>query len=298
MSSPEAPGDQSSKLPKELTSELEAIAAEQPEPKSAQLLERMPPEIRAHAERMEENFQNSKPYLFALADQLITAYGERKWTELVGDETGGRLPARFVRKTLLGAGIDLPIDYIEASGVSRKEKPESLYDQRAAGITAQGHDKVLVISEQANTFRGSRYLRDRLSPHAKTVDFAFVTARSEPPADLGASFVGGIGEVAKQSSYHAYENPGINTGPKEKLTLRIARKILPEKVKMAIKMRQGPDRTSSAALTNLEKNPNPQSPVARATEDKTYGLLAAYSYTRMDELADEYHAQFESELAA
>lgn len=232
------------------------------------MLGRFIPDFKPSPEKLQKQFdprlEQCKPYLFHLANQLVDAYPDRKWNMLIGDDTSGRLPTRFVRKVFEGAGIQIPTRYIAASSSVNHAKPRETYDQYAKALAANAAEPVrgLIVSESGGTFGSLNFTHSVLAPHFDTLDTAVAVARISPGANLGQTYTGAeVGdETAMNAIWTAFEHP--------------------------LQTRRGPQ--WSGPLTNLDRNQDPERADARRTDDKTYRSLAQYCFARMDTLATEY----------
>jgi hypothetical protein len=205
--------------------------------------------------------------LFRLAGELLDAYNERQWNLLIGDDTSGRLPARFVRKVLAETGVVVPTRYIAASRSVNASKTPGAYDRYAKAITYNGGEPVrgLLITESAGDGLGSlHFTHDVLKPHCETLDSAIVASRGTPDAGLGEVYLGAPAgdETALHAVWTTFEHP--------------------------LQTRRGEQ--WSGALTNLDRSTHPDRGDATRATETAYRGLAHYCYERMDALAVEFVA--------
>ncbi|HSX34517.1 MAG TPA: hypothetical protein VLF62_02635 [Candidatus Saccharimonadales bacterium] len=225
---------------------------------------RRPSEEKA-TQQFDARLEGAKPLLFNLAGQLVNAYPEHQWNVLVGDDTSGRLPTRFIRKVFEAAGVRIPTGYIAASRSVNGGKPIETYTNHAERLASKsGTDpaRVLLVTESAGDTLGSiRFTRDLIEPYAASVDTAIVASRGTPGEDLGDVYTAAVGdEGALDVVWKTFEHPLQTRG----------------------------DEQWSGALTNLHKNLDPESAVAGVTSETGYRHLANHAYSRMDELAAEF----------
>jgi hypothetical protein len=225
---------------------------------------RRPSEEKATTQ-FDQRLQGAKPLLFNLAGQLIDAYPTHQWNVLVGDDTSGRLPTRFIRKVFEAAGVRIPTGYIAASRSVNSNKPLETYANHAERLAAKsGQDpaRVLLVTESAGETLGSiRFTHDLIEPFAASVDTAIVASRGTPNEGLGDVYAAAVGdENALGIIWKTFEHPLQTRGEEQ----------------------------WSGALTNLNKNLDPSSAVAGLTGDTGYRHLAAHAYGSMDALAAQY----------
>jgi hypothetical protein len=206
-----------------------------------------------------------KPMLFELAGKLLDAYDARQWNLLIGDDTSGRLPARFVRKVLAETGIAVPTRYIAASRSVNASKVPGTYNHYAQAITASNGEPVrgLLITESAGEGLGSlHFTHDVLAPYCESLDSAIVASRGTPDAGLGEVYLGAPAgdETALHAVWTTFEHP--------------------------LQTRRGEQ--WSGALTNLDRNADPARGDAALAAETTYRGVARYCYGRMDALAVEF----------
>jgi hypothetical protein len=184
---------------------------------------------------------------------------------IIGDDTSGRLPARFVRQVFNKAGIKIPTRYIAASRSVSSTKMPGTYEAYAKDVTEQVGRKPrgLLVTESAGETLGSiRYTHELIRPHCESLDTAIVASRGNPIPELGKVYTGAaIGdEAALHSVWETFEHP--------------------------LQTRRG--QQWSGALTNLERSSDPTRGDAQLTNRTAYRGVAKYCYGRMDTLAAEY----------
>jgi hypothetical protein len=246
------------------------------------------PEQRKMVKQFEHDIENAAPYLFNLADQLLEAYPRHQWNMLIGDDTGGRLPTRFVRKAFEAQGIEIPTHYIMANHDGRDAVEPAVYQEYVRKVLSEVEDpRVLIVSEDAGAFRTLGYLKELFSSEGAQVDLAVGAIPRPAPETLEPFFAGGIGHTPNAAMWAAFEKIDVGHQP---LAKRVLRRAVPGVVKRAIANKipeQMPHATTYPA-TNLDNIPHDNLPTATLHEDETYRSFAHYCYERMDQLADEY----------
>lgn len=230
----------------------------------------------------------SKPYLFNLADQLVTHYPQRNWNVLIIDDISARLPARFVRKVLeTSFGLSLPMYFIQAGYLARQRVPKKQYSQYMHFIASNlaSDSRPLVISESAGTFATAKFLLELVASEFHEVDFAVVVSKSVGDNLAANVYVGNEGQDAGRAIYNTFE------GGKEKSVFHLGR-ILPLLVKRIITRRFPQTITiSTQKLTGVKRS---NDPYVAASRDEDSGQLVHYFRKRMDSLAAEYFLQKKS----
>lgn len=236
----------------------------------------------------EANLQLCKPALFDLASQIITALPERQWDVLVGDDKGGRLPTRFIRKVLASYGSEPQTSYITGGRNAREATSSEVFKARAAQIGQLG-GRSLIVSESNNTHTTARFLEGLLSPYFENVDYAVIVSRDDCSEVGDETFVGGYDKELVNAVYDTFENPlsGISATGTAYLGLRrIVGSFLPKDIKSRLLTNKGLRYDpNSSALTGLIENPG--FAYASRVENSNFGV-SNYCYARMDSLALEF----------
>ncbi len=239
-------------------------------------------------EHFESGLQACKPALFDLAGQIITALPERQWDVLVGDDKGGRLPTRFIRKVIANFGVDLPARYITGGRNAREATTPEAFEARAKQIGQLGN-RALIISESNNTHTTARFLDGLLKSSFDMVDYAVVVSRDDCSEVGDETFVGGYDKELVNAVYDTFENPlsGISATGTAYLGLRrIVGSFLPKDIKSRLLTNKGLRYDpNSSALTGLIENPG--FAYASRVENSNFGV-SNYCYARMDSLALEF----------
>lgn len=263
----------------------------QDRPASEVIFDKLDVDKRLLAERFESNIQSVKGFMFGLADQLVDDYPKKKWNLIIGDDTSGRLPTRFIRKAFESQGIDLPVSYVMASRKSRRDVPQELYEAYAQSLADKLDEpmRALIVTENSSGTANCtiRFVEDLIKPVAQSVDMATVAARVKDES-FNNLYVGGVGEDATSSIASTFESFALDD--QVSFPRKLVQRFIPKSVKDTIhNFTGGATRVDlvSSSSTNLDNACYGQ-PVARRAEDVTYRPLAAYCYTRMDKLAQEY----------
>lgn len=231
-----------------------------------------------------------KPLLFNMAEQVSTAASESDWELIIGDDCSGRPITRFIRKILEPQGYTPPTTYVCTSQRTRMTTSENLYDQYLETIASHYDrpERVLLVSEKLGSGETAAFISKLLRRHFQLIDFAFLSARYDPPppVDCDRIFFGGVGIDAGMAVYRTFESV-VKVHSKRAQFNQILRKFVPEPLKQPLFRRFPLIRTSSShPLHNLV--PGERQPMASVTPDKTYRTLAQNTFLRMDLLANEF----------
>lgn len=240
------------------------------------------------------NFNSSlelcAPYLFNLADQVIESDTERfRDYVIIGEDTSGRLPTRFIRKVLSGIGIDVPTAYICASQQARRQVPAEKYQQHITCIASRHCDRpnVLVVTDNTGTGDTANFIGKLLKPAFRQADLAILASLytivpSFP--DFDQVMIGGVGRKASDAEYLTFES--VSKTSRAAFLTSLIRHTLPEHLQTRLFRRLPLPRTSTSyQLTNLVSS---RETYAARTADTRYRTLAKIAYQRMDSLALEF----------
>ncbi len=236
------------------------------------------------------NLDQAKPYLFELARKVITASIKNKWNLILGDDTSGRLPTRFIRKLLQNENFNISTRYICASRSARTVIPIVDFNAYVDKLTGElpNETRVLVVTESIGSGTAAKFIESLLRRRFNKVDFAVVSSRFGHPNMLsGNVYIGGEGDDAADIIHRTFEKVGkYNTNEKIIYTIK---RMIPHPLRKRLIGHTTMGRRSSYPLTNLassdEKHPFP---FAHFTDDKTYTTAAHASYLRIDQLAEEF----------
>lgn len=234
-----------------------------------------------------KEIEATKPLLFSLADQLVQT-DPNQWNVLIGDDSGGRLPARFVRGVLEAEGRGLKTFFVTGSGVYRNVKGEDPYHEYFAMIQEQLGEPLrpLLVTESIGSGATIEFLKQSIAPYceqAPEVAAVAVDGASQQFAD----YAGGIGEKPLEEVFYAYESATrLKFG---KRVLRAVLGLIPDNVKAPIKARSSFRVQPPTPNLTVGISPNLASelPVASVLPNRN-GALAARAFQTMDRMAFEY----------
>ena len=238
---------------------------------------------------LKEELLSSKPYLFNLADQLVTHFPERQWDALFVDDTNARLPARFLRKVLEDSSSrSLPMYFVQSGRLARGRVPKEKYFEYMHFIAGSlppkkldfSQKRALVVSESAGTFETAKFLLDITSAEFDETDFAIVASRSSAINLDTNVYIGIYGKEITRIIGQTFE------GAKEKSLFYFGRKILPPSVRLKITRRFPQIVTESTQKMTGVKGSN--NPYVAASRTENSARLAHLFRSRMNLLAQEY----------
>ncbi len=251
------------------------------------------PEVIKHIEGTEE-------LLFSLADKL-TATDKDRWNVLIGDDSGGRLPARFVRNVLKSDERDFKTFFVAGSKVYRDANGPEPYQEYFRQIQEQVGEPLrpLIVTESVGSGSTIDFLTETLAPFCEQSPEIAAVAVKEDVKDK-VDYIGGLGDEPLKEVALAYESAReIKFG---KRVLAAVLRRIPEKVKEPLKKRsdfriQPPSPNLTVGITPELQN---ALPVASLMDERD-GALARKAFETMDELAKEYsdaNSDVEHKIAA
>jgi hypothetical protein len=150
--------------------------------------------------------QTVKPYLFALADQLIEAAPRKNWDLILGDDKGGRIVTFFVRRVLENAGHKTPTFFVLGSSITREHFGADAYEDYfryiASSLGSQSLN-TLIVTESTSSGRTIDWLAERLAPVSASVECATVTNKF--PNRYRPEYAGASGYEAAARSFYTFE---------------------------------------------------------------------------------------------
>lgn len=255
--------------------------------------------INESIDRFNNDLHSCKPTLWHLADMLIEhAEQNGPWDVLLGDDTSGRLPTRFIRKVLekKGLGPEKTL-YVNASSSKYIRDNRDVLDYEVAVDLSQLEQQcereltdfgegVLVISEAADTFTTLGRIDDSI-PESVKRNFAIVALGENVilPDRFKEAFIGTQDEAQARAVFFAFEAPGI-VDNKEKLTDILKKNRAAKEIANLLGIRRN-RRLSSYPKTGLVSG-DQGSFTAKRSSDNSYRALTNHCYRAMDVLAEDY----------
>ncbi|MEO5690683.1 MAG: hypothetical protein ABIQ64_00675 [Candidatus Saccharimonadales bacterium] len=234
-----------------------------------------------------DKIEDAEPLLHALVDTLLTTEKTR-WNVLIGDDSSGRLPTRFVHEVLKQDGRDHKTFFVASSKMYRSLHGLAPYEAYFEYITSEIGEPLrpLVVTESVDTGRTIDFLREALEPFCiQKPEFAAVAAST-----VGASkvdYVGGIGERARNDVWHAFESPPELSLARAAM-LNIWRQ-LPGSMKTTIKSKIdisiNPPTINSTV--GIETDLDSPIPIVRLTKNRD-SVRSASAYRQVDDMAKRY----------
>jgi hypothetical protein len=225
-----------------------------------------------------------KPFLFELADNVISAAEDARWNVLIGDDVSGRLPAYFMRRVLGQAGFELPMHYVAGSKRLHDHLNSQAYDERLTHIhTSIGARTLrpLIITESIGTRATLNFLEEKLAPMSSAIESACLVAKFP---ELSATYNGGVGKEASRTVFYTFESDSLAT-PKRRAVATL-RRLIPQAIKnhAPAEVKQIGSWPSNELL-GLHIDKQASYPICERTGSNPYTSLA---YSLMDDLAAEY----------
>lgn len=232
------------------------------------------------------NIQATEPLLFSLAEQVLATEKDR-WNVIIGDDAGGRLPARFVHDLLKQDGRDFKTFFVASSGVYRNANGPEPYEKYFKHLQEELGEPLrpLIVTESVGTGSAVDFLRTHLEPVSSQIPevaTVAVSAESEHKVD----YAGGAGQEAINEVWHAYESPQpLSLGRR---ALKAVWKRIPDPVQNQVRSRTTASirPPSMNETVGIRVDVDSAIPVATRHEDRD-GQRSTDAYRLIDELAAE-----------
>lgn len=240
----------------------------------------------------------TEPLLSELADQILNTEKDR-WNVVIGDDAGGRLPARFVHDLLKQDGRDVRTFFVASSSVYRNANGPGPYETYFKHLRNELGEPLrpLVVTESVGTGSAVDFLRAQLSPVSSQEPEIATVAVSEASVDK-VNYAGGIGAEPINEVWHAYESPErVTLGQR---ALRAAWRRLPDSVQVQVRPRAASTITPYSAneTVGISVDIGSELPIA-SRNDTRDGQLASEAYKLIDQLAAEaYERVHQADLAS
>lgn len=228
------------------------------------------------------NIEATKPLLFNLAEQVLNTEKDH-WNVIIGDDAGGRLPARFIHDILKQDGRDIKTFFVASSKIYRDANGSEPYLEYFKYLEEQVGEPLrpLVVTESVGTGSAVDFLRDTLTSFSSQVPEIATVAVSEA-SEHKVDYAGDVGEAAIDEVWHAYESPPVVSLGKRAVGA-VMRRI--SRSPQAIENVQESVNTTVGIQVGIT---SPE-PIARRSPTRD-GQLAHEAYQLMDAFASEAYA--------
>jgi hypoxanthine phosphoribosyltransferase len=238
-----------------------------------------------------ESLREVEPLLTTLADKLLDTEQDR-WNVIIGDDTSGRLPTRFIRDVLKADGRDFATFFVVGSAVYRDANGPGPYEQWFDRISRQVGEPLrpLVVTESVGTGAAVNFIRKTMEQYCEQgIEPEIATVAVSDEAEDMVDFYGGKGREALNRTWQGFENP-----PKISLARTALKKLRDTTPNAAVEYMR-----SRTSLRLFDDAPQPnhslgiysdttaELPIAGVMPG-TDRAAASRLLRRMDELADEY----------
>jgi hypothetical protein len=261
--------------------------------------------VTAHAETLTpkqstdilSKIEATEPMLFSLSDQLLATEKDR-WNVVIGDDAGGRLPARFVHDILKQDGRDFKTFFVASSGVYRNENGSEPYEKYFKHLQEELGEPLrpLVVTESVGTGSAVDFIRTHLAPVSSQIPEIATVAVSEE-SEYKVDYAGGTGEVALKEVWHAYESPPqISLGRR---AVRAAWRRLPHAIQAGVRSRTDATITppSMNETVGIRVDVDSELPIASRDENRD-GQTSTDAYRLIDQLAAEAYERTKAKADA
>lgn len=236
-----------------------------------------------------ENIEKTQPLLQNMAEQILDTEPDR-WNVLIGDDTGGRLPAHFVHKLMKLDGRDMQTYFVANSGPYRVKNGTRPYREYFGWLKQQVGEPLrpLIVTESVASGAAVDFLRECLEPYSSQQPEVASVAVAEQSIDK-VDFIGGAGPKEIKAVWRAFESPPAKLSLGRR-AVRSAWKHVPDDLKASIKGKTAHRITPPSAneTVGIYVDVKRQIPIANAAVSRD-GAASTKAYRLMDELAVEVY---------
>lgn len=156
-----------------------------------------------------ESLGDVEPLMASLAEKLLETEHDR-WNVIIGDDTSGRLPTRFIRDVLKADKREFSTFFVVGSASYRDANGPGPYEEWFRRISEQIAEPLrpLIVTESVGTGAAVNFIRKTMTQYCETgVDPEVATVAVSDEAENMVDYYGGKGREALNRTWQGFENP-------------------------------------------------------------------------------------------